>query len=130
MTMTMKGQTFIVADPVQLVVEECCVCGTAFAMTAGFRRQRQGDKNSFWCPAGHQQNYIGRPWNQQIANLRREVANAEEDARVARAELVQMKREHKRLHERARAGVCPHCHRTFQQLARHMASKHPNTGAP
>lgn len=28
--------------------------------------------------------------------------------------------------KRAKAGTCPCCKRTFQQLARHMASQHPD----
>lgn len=31
-----------------------------------------------------------------------------------------------RLKNRAKAGVCPCCNRTFQNLARHMASQHPD----
>jgi hypothetical protein len=31
-----------------------------------------------------------------------------------------------RLRNRAKAGVCPCCKRTVSQLARHMASKHPD----
>ena len=35
-----------------------------------------------------------------------------------------------RLKKRAIAGVCPCCNRTFQQLAAHMAHKHPDYKQP
>lgn len=34
-----------------------------------------------------------------------------------------------RLKNRAAAGVCPCCNRTFHQLVRHMAAKHPDFAA-
>lgn len=35
----------------------------------------------------------------------------------------------KKLRKRIKAGVCPCCHRTVKQMARHMATKHPNYDA-
>tara|TARA_Y100000310_G_scaffold338946_1_gene430083 strand:- start:1163 stop:1354 length:192 start_codon:yes stop_codon:yes gene_type:complete len=33
-----------------------------------------------------------------------------------------------KLKNRAKAGVCPCCNRTFQNLSRHMETKHPDFG--
>jgi hypothetical protein len=32
-----------------------------------------------------------------------------------------------KLEARVHAGVCPHCHRSFKELARHMAAQHPTS---
>jgi hypothetical protein len=56
-----------------------------------------------------------------------ELLRAEERSHAAtRGVVTRKKNEAKKLRERARAGVCPCCHRTFKQLAAHMANKHPD----
>jgi hypothetical protein len=47
-------------------------------------------------------------------------ANAAEQARL------KAERKTKRIEKRIHAGVCPCCNRTFQNLARHMNTKHPD----
>jgi len=52
----------------------------------------------------------------------------------AKAESLQVERNHSKairgeltkLKKRVTNGVCPCCHRSFQNLRRHMATKHPN----
>jgi hypothetical protein len=36
----------------------------------------------------------------------------------------------RRIQKRTAAGVCPCCNRTFQQLARHMKTRHPEQPIP
>ena len=81
-----------------------------------------------WCPYGLAVSYT----ETENARLRKQLGTAQEVANSARqaekTTLLMLEAEQRakqRLLRRVKAGVCPHCHRTFQQVARHMASKHP-----
>ena len=128
MTMTVMRQ-------ITLVEETCLSCEMLFAVTDTFRRERIRDGQWFYCPAGHAQRFA-EPEN---ARLKKELERAKRrtDQLLDRANRERRQREAAersasaykgqttRLKNRAVAGVCPHCNRTFQQLARHMHSKHP-----
>lgn len=112
--------------------EECCDCGMLFAITNDFMRRRKKDHGLFYCPAGHGQHYTGRTEEQklkaelQLANNRADEMQrraAEESQRAA-----SISRSYKRVRERVKNGVCPCCNRTFDNLARHMKTKHPAYG--
>lgn len=127
----------------QLVTETCYSCGVLFAMMKEFYDERRRDHRSFWCPNGHAQSYSGKTEAQklkeQLDEERRQRQSAEQ--RVAmyadEAREEREKAEHERhrangykghatrITKRAKAGVCPCCNRTVSQLARHMASQHP-----
>lgn len=124
----MRGETLTVNRPQTFRIEECAACGVLFAMTWEFydQRMKDGDKGSFYCPNGHGQHYSKK----SDAQLR---AEAEERARQCEARLqserdqrLAAERELKRQRQRAKAGACPCCKRSFVQLARHMKSKHPD----
>jgi Fe-S oxidoreductase len=51
---------------------------------------------------------------------------AQADARAQKAAKTRIKNDRDRIKTRVANGVCPHCNRTFQNLARHMASQHPD----
>lgn len=92
---------------------------------------------SFYCINGHRQAYVGETKEQKLKK-QLEIANrskkfAEQSADQARKRERKAKKQaaaHKgvatRLKNRAKAGVCPCCTRTFKQLAAHMKNKHPN----
>lgn len=137
----MRGETLTVQQQVEFFVESCFACGCLFAMTTDFHDARLREKDSFYCPAGHSQYYTGKSDKQ----LRREAEARERAAldqlqaaeaenrrikREAAAERKAAKAEATRLAQRARGGVCPCCNRSFVKLAQHMASKHPEHGAP
>lgn len=94
------------------------------------RRREDGDW--FYCPNGHPQHYS----ESTVQKLRRELGEkavlltatkcslaAEMRAREAAEQDLQR---HK---SRVKNGVCPCCNRSFANLRRHMASKHPNHSA-
>ncbi len=120
----MRNAVLMIDATIEFVVEECSECGTSFALTEFFREKRLADKRTFYCPSGHGQQYTGRPLRDQLRDAERKLANSEEEKRIAAATINQMKADQRRLQNRLKAGVCPHCHRTFAQLARHMTSKH------
>lgn len=140
-----RGDTF--TNYQEMVVETCCSCGMSFAMTAEFKRQKldaRGTKDAwFYCPAGHNQYYLGKTdaqkLQEQLDEERRLRQRAEqttamwidaereasEEAKYHRHRAAAYKGHATRITKRAKAGVCPCCNRTFQQLARHMATQHP-----
>ena len=114
-------------------VIECYSCHVQFAITTAMNAQRLQDKTSFWCPNGHGQAYTGKTDKQLLREAKeREAAEAqraaEERRRAERAEaaLKKARDEANRLKKRSEAGVCPCCNRSFVQMSRHMATKHPD----
>ena len=118
---------------------DCCQCGVTFAMTHEMYEQRLKDHVMFYCPNGHPQHFTGRTKEQQrIEELERQLKNkqaevdsqrssrqwAESCAKGANIAAGKAKAALRRTITRVHAGACPHCNRTFRQLARHMQSKH------
>ena len=113
-------------------VEECCNCGMQFAMTVDFRNRRLKDRKSFYCPAGHKQYYSGKTKEQrlkeELTQANRRADQHRQEAFEQRQRTASISRSYSRVRERVRNGVCPCCNRTFDNLARHMATKHPDYG--
>lgn len=115
---------------VRLESETCCRCGVVFGIEANHRaRLIQKKGTNFYCPNGHPQHYIGET---EADRLKRELEWARSQRDSARSALkmtentLRVVKGHKtRLKKRIANGVCPCCNRTFENVARHMKSKHP-----
>lgn len=114
---------------VQLSTEICCTCGTLFGILTEVQARRKQDHQSFFCPFGHSQSYNGKSeadkLREQLEISRRERAEALERAWKAEGAERKAATALKRTEKRVGNGVCPCCNRTFENLARHMASQHP-----
>lgn len=75
---------------------------------------------TFWCPYGHGAVFA----EPEVERLRERLADAQEKANVSAQQAAAAEGSLSRLNKRVHVGVCPHCHRTFKQLARHMQNKH------
>lgn len=115
----------------------CCECGMRFSMPKSMNDwYREDARRWFYCPKGHRQHYGGGESDidamrrerdrlkQQAARLEDERRQASELAASAMRSASAYKGAATRMKNRAKAGVCPCCNRTFQDLARHMATKH------
>lgn len=115
----------------------CYRCKTTFAIPrAHYDAAKASDKIEFFCSYGHGQVFREGPTEedklrQERDRLKQRTAELEDDAQMARdrahrAELraSAARGQVTRLKNRAAAGVCPCCNRTFVNLQRHMASKH------
>lgn len=117
---------------VQAVWLTCPECRVPFAITTDHQSSLRQKRETFYCPNGHTQWYPGKTDAEKIREemqAKLDEANrlldwqtsqrhtAEKQARTATAKL-------KKQTKRINAGVCPHCHRTFKQLAAHMKCKH------
>lgn len=137
---TRDGQKF--AMETTLVAVTCATCGILYAIPEGLNDAAHawhGDRNNGWklcCPIGHTWWYIGeteietqrRRAREARDTLARERAAHDQTRSHLRGEKIAKSRfrnERDALKERAAAGVCPCCNRTFRQLARHMKSQHP-----
>lgn len=119
-----------------LTIKRCPVCSVRYALPKDLIDRRRedhdkGEKVNWWCPNGHSLVFSAEP---EIEAIRRErdlaqqqLARADEERGVQHRRALKAEKEIKRQAKRAAAGVCPCCHRTFQQLVRHMAVKHPDT---
>jgi hypothetical protein len=100
-----------------------CTCGIAFAIPVELDTQAHDHKRSIYCPLGH-------AWHYTTSTTER----LEQERRAHRATrdlLAAEERSHSatkgamtKLRKRVEAGVCPHCHRHFSNLERHVRSKH------
>jgi DNA repair exonuclease SbcCD ATPase subunit len=105
-----------------LEVEECCTCGTIFGFSATLKANLKKTKETFYCPNGHPQHYIGE---KEAEKLRKEL-HAERVKSIGFVEQIsRLNKEIKRTEKRIQKGFCPKCHRHFTNLETHMHSKHP-----
>lgn len=118
------------------LVTEVCWCGINHAIPSNLARQARENGTSVYCPLGHQ-------WvctETEVDKLKKKLAAEERRAAQRLAQLDQERSEREaaerkliaskgqitKLKKRAQGGACPCCNRTFVQLARHIATKHPN----
>jgi len=101
----------------QLHLVECWACQMMFGVTSYFESRRREDHQTFYCPAGH-----GQVWAAEtdLEKERRKSQMLADQVRMEREERLKVERKLKRVHN----GTCPHCNRSFANLARHMKSKH------
>lgn len=115
---------------------ECCKCGICFYVPDNWYRNRQKTCDTFHCPNGHPQSFRVSSLDkmrqerdqlkQQVAQRDDEVRDANKRAAAERRTAIAYKGQATKLRKRAKGGACPCCNRTFENLARHMKSKHAN----
>lgn len=107
----------------------CGICAIPFAIPEALHNALIDSGNSFYCPNGHHISYTESEANKLRKRLERE---QNERARVAaerdqaQASARAQKGVATKARKRAAAALCPCCNRSFVQLRRHMASKHPD----
>lgn len=101
---------------------ECINCGVLFAMTAELDRRRHADHELFYCPNGHGAHYTAKTAEEK---LRDELAEVRRNYAEEISERQRVQRRVDRLEKRAQAGMCSKCNRSFQNVSRHMKTKHP-----
>lgn len=115
-----------------LAVIQCGNCGVDFAIPSRMLEELRATGKDFWCPNGH--NRVFRETTEQRLRKQLDSANArarhEADQRQASERSNRALRGvNTRMRNRAAAGVCQCCKRTFQNVAQHMASQHPDYAA-
>ncbi len=120
-------KTLEIMTDVKLITMECGKCGTIFAMSEA-KYRRCNEKGEDWhCPNGHCREFT----TSELDRLRHKIDQTEaelETARCQRDGALRQVSAHKgvvtRIKNRVRNGVCTECHRHFENLERHMETKH------
>ena len=116
-------------------ITHCGKCGGVYALTAPYVEHKRENGGYWHCP------YCRTSWGygeSEIAELKRKLQDERRTKASLRGQLARSREEaeheqHRangykgamvRVKKRVAAGVCPNCNRTFQDLARHMKSKH------
>lgn len=115
----------------------CCgECGISFHVPETFISERQQKGGSWYCPNGHSRIFRETDVQklerekvrlaQRIAQKDDEIQEAWDAANQHRRIAAAHKGQVTKLKNRAAAGVCPCCNRSFQNLKRHMDGQHPD----
>ena len=115
---------------------ECPTCGVRFAIPHNLLASLRNSKAMFYCPNGHPQSFRQSRTEALEAELKAERERREraedlarrrrEEADVLRRTKQQTLGKLRALKGRVKNGVCPCCNRSFAQLAKHIATKHPD----
>lgn len=112
-----------------LTVMVCGGCGVTFAMPQRLRDKRLNDHKNFYCPNGCCRHFVGETREEslekQLRNANSRNAHLADQLDSAKRSRDAYKGHLNRTKKRVKNGVCPCCNRTFQDLARHMETKHP-----
>jgi len=106
----------------------CPTCGVEVFMPAWLVKHRREDKATFYCFNGHSQSFRESEndrLKREIAEKQRQLDSANARATVAENSARAHKGKVTEIQNRIANGVCPCCKRSFQNLRRHMATKHP-----
>lgn len=124
------------------LVVEVCWCGIRHAIPSQLARQASHNGKAVFCPLGHKwvvKKTEAEKLEEQLRWARDDKARLAATLEQTKASLhgqkiraSRFKNDRDREREKAHAGVCPvvGCKRHFQNLERHMASKHPDFTEP
>jgi hypothetical protein len=114
------------------LIATSCYCGIPVGLPESLYDWMQRDsKNSCYCPNGHSFHF-GNTTAEKLREAERRLEQERLRTKATRDLLAAEERSHvatrghlTRVKKRVQKGVCPHCNRHFENLERHMHSKHP-----
>jgi hypothetical protein len=116
-----------ISTKTKLVTETCYKCHVLFAMPAEMQERCSNFGDTFYCPNGHAQCYV----RSEVDILRDKLSEKDAALRYSQVQLngaldkvAEKSKELRQIKRRVHAGVCPHCHRHFSNVERHIHSKH------
>lgn len=115
---------------IELVELQCGNCGVYHAIPKAMH-DTCVEEGGFWhCPNGHSRGYREGRREREAVRLERDRLKqqlAERDDKIAtlKKSAAAVRGEYTKIKNRVAAGVCPCCNRSFENLYRHMKTKHP-----
>lgn len=115
---------------INLESHTCGECGIPYAAPDYFWREKRRDGSGFHCPNGHLRIFTETDvtrLQKQLDSEKQRVEFFKRQTELERAQHIATKGQltkAKKSLARVENGVCPKCHRTFKQLARHMQTQH------
>lgn len=127
--MTETGLDDYVAEAVQIGLN-AHGCGHKIFMGQRHRKVCIDEHRPWYCTVcGKERVFVGETLADKLRRERDAAVQREETIRnqrdVAQELYSKEAKAKRRLQKRIKAGVCPCCHRTVSQMARHMKTKHP-----
>lgn len=119
--------TATINKEVSYEIVTCGECDSPIALTINHYQQLRRTGEGFYCPRGHCRAYRDNDndrLKKQLAEQTRTATQMAERAKNAELANAAAIKEMKRIKKRINAGICACCNRTFQDLARHMKTKH------
>lgn len=141
----MSAQIQYVSVRLEAVVCPRDGCGITFGVPETTVEALRRSHGTFYCPHGHNQYFPGKSdlekAKEETERVRRDLTQrlawSDERERTARKRADREERRARtfkgmvtRVKKRVGNGVCPCCNRSFQDLMRHMETKHPAYKAP
>jgi hypothetical protein len=124
-TITIKGDRHVLTQ-----CQTCSVWHTVPQIIYESLRRLGG---YYYCPSGHQWGWrtgTEKAENEAVRRerdrLKQDAARLEDELADARAKIATAEKKYLQARRRAVAGVCPCCNRSFENVQRHMKTKHPN----
>lgn len=119
-------------ETIELEVEDCRVCGVPHAIPKAMRTEKYNNGGAWYCPNGHHIGWTAGNCKTGLQKLREENARLSskvhyqsEQLGAERKRTAAAKAEAEKERKRIANGVCRCCNRSFQNLRRHIATKHP-----
>lgn len=115
---------------------QCPMCGVYYCLDAEFYQAQQSGRGKGWhCPNGHTlvvRESDAEKYRREAERLKQQLAQKDDTinyqknrAQVAERQVTAAKGQITKLKKRAKAGTCPCCKRTFQNMTEHMKNQHP-----
>lgn len=129
-----------ITQTVELEVKECPVCGITYAIPKSLSQKKYNDGGEWYCPNGHSLVYT-KPEHvrlaEELATVKRDRDWYKEQRERAQADVKHLeasrnayKGQVTKIKARVGRGMCPCCNRFFENLHRHMNTKHPGFKEP
>jgi len=131
----MMGETLTLEGTYELIACSHEGCGIQFGMPSRMYEVCKNTAREWYCPNGHRRYFTGKSdlekSQERNQTLSRSVEQLEHRVEIVRGQrdfhersARSFKGHLKRTKSRCHAGLCIDCNRTFQNLARHMKTKH------
>jgi DNA repair exonuclease SbcCD ATPase subunit len=104
----------------------CGGCGIHFYVPEHWLKKKRNEEAGFHCPNGCSRVFVGE---NEADKLKRQLQQAQQELANKSVEKIQIERQLENLQKqlkRVQKGTCPCCKRSFSDLKRHMATKHPD----
>jgi hypothetical protein len=114
-------------------IEQCGTCGVYYTVPEFVNQNHRRLGGYSFCPNGHQWGWRSgteraeqEAIRQERDRLKQDAARLEEEIAAEKQRTKDAEKKYLQARRRAVAGVCPCCNRTFQNMQKHMLTKHPN----
>ncbi len=115
----------------------CGECGIEFHVPEHWRKAREDQGTTFYCPNGHPRVYcestvtrLEREKRTLELSLQSQVNAAQHAKLVAERERDKAIKEKRKVERRIAHGVCPCCNKTFADVSEHMMTEHKDLRLP